>query len=343
MDTTIARILDANVNRTREALRVIEESVRFGADDAGLTAEAKRLRHDLAGAVSRLDAEALLAARNTPGDVGTAIVTESERVRESADDVVVSAFKRVTEALRVLEEYGKTVDVDFAAAIEQLRYRCYDLESRVHFAPRRRARFAAVRLYVLITESLCAGEWLRVAEQAIDGGADALQLREKDLPDAELFRRALHLRELTRDRNILLIVNDRPDIARLVGADGVHLGQDDLPVDAARRVVGPRCIIGKSTHTIDQARAAIREGPDYIAVGPMFETATKPQAHIAGPETLAAVLAQTNLPLVAIGGIAPDNVAKLTAVGGQRIAVCSAVINQPDVRAATRSLRHALA
>jgi len=344
MDTAIARILDANLNRAREALRVIEEAVRFGADDADLSASLKEARHDLAAAARRLDADALLAARDTAGDVGTTIDTASEQVRDSVDDVVVSAFKRLTEALRVLAEYGKAVDADFAAAIEQLRYRCYDLESRVRFEPLRRQRFADIRLCILITESLCSDDWLTVAERVLDGGAECLQLREKGLNDAELLRRARQLRELTSARNALLIINDRPDIARLAHADGVHLGQDDLPVAAARRIVGERILIGRSTHTLDQARAALAEPgrPDYIAVGPMFASPTKPQDHIAGPETLAAVLVESDRPHVAIGGITPANVGELTAVGCRCIAVCSAVISQPDVRAAAQALRDAM-
>lgn len=339
MDPRVARILDANLNRAREALRVIEEFVRLGADDADLAAAIKQARHDLADSVGRLDADALLAGRDTPGDVGTRIDTDAERVRGSMDDVVVSAFKRLTEAFRVLAEYGKTVDPDFAGAIEQLRYRCYDLESRVRFEPWRRRRFASVRLYVLITESLCSGDWLSVAQQAIDGGAECLQLREKGMEDAELLRRAEALRDLTRRRGALLVINDRPDVARLVDADGVHLGQDDLPVAAVRRIVGPRTIVGKSAHTLEQARTALAEQPDYLAVGPMFASTTKPQDYIAGPRTLSAMIAEIDRPHVAIGGITSDNVVQLTAVGCRRIAVCSAVISRPDVRAAAARLR----
>ncbi len=340
MDPAIARILDANLNRAREALRVIEEAVRFSEDDADLTATLKQLRHDLGDAVRRLDYDALLAARDTPGDVGTTIETASEIERGSLDDVVVAAFRRLTESLRVLAEYGKTVDADFARAMEALRYRGYELETRVQF--RRRLRFGDVQLYVLITESLCSGDWLAVAEQAIDGGAQCLQLREKDLPDAELLRRAQALRELTRRRGVLLIINDRPDVARLVEADGVHLGQDDMPPAAARRIAGRRIIVGKSTHTLEQARFATRQPVDYVAVGPMFPSPTKPQDHLAGPETLAAVLAETERHHVAIGGITPENVGQLRAVGCGCIAVCSAVISQPDVRRAAQTLRDAM-
>lgn len=342
MNRDIARILDANFNRAREALRVIEEAARFAADDASLSGEIKQLRHDLASTMKQLDADALLEARNTSGDVGTTIATASERTRESIDAVVVSACKRLVEALRVLEEYGKTEDVDFAADIERLRYRSYDMETRVRFESARRVRWAEVRLYVLITEALCSENWLTTARHAIAGGAGALQLREKDLPDAELLRRAQALRELTRETNTLLILNDRPDIARLVDADGVHVGQDDLPVRAVRRVAGPRCIIGRSTHTIEQARAAMAEGADHVAVGPMFPTSTKPQDHIAGADTLRAVLAELDRPHVAIGGISADNVSQLVEVGCRCVAVCSAVVSQPDVEAAARAIRATL-
>lgn len=342
MSPTVARILDANVNRAREALRVIEESVRFGADDAETTGVMKQIRHDLTAAVAGLDATVLLSSRDTAGDVGTTISTDSERSRQSVEDVVTAAFKRLSEALRVLEEYGKTVDSQFAAAMEQLRYRIYDLEKRVRFEPWRRFRFAAVRLYVLITESLCHGRWIDVAEAAIDGGAQCLQLREKTLPDGELIRRAESLRTLTRRQGVLLVINDRPDIARLVEADGVHLGQEDMPVAAARRIVGPRILIGRSTHTLAQVRAAMSEGPDYIAVGPMFATATKPQDHVAGPETLKAALKELDRPHLAIGGITTENVTTLTAVGCRCVAVCSGVISRPDVSAAARALRKAM-
>ncbi len=342
MDTAVARILDANQNRAREALRVIEESVRFAGNVPDLTAAIKQCRHDLSAALRQLPAEMLLEARDTAGDVGTSVNTDSERHRDSVDDVVTASFKRLTEALRVLEEYGKVVDVEFAAAIEALRYRVYDLEAAVRFEPWRRRRFGEVRLYVLITESLCHGPWLTIAEAAIDGGADCLQLREKGMDDAELLRRALALRELTRRRSVLFVMNDRPDIARLVEADGIHLGQDDMPVAAARRIVGPRILIGKSTHTIEQARAALAESPDYIAVGPMFDSTTKPQKHIAGPQTLAAVLGETDLPHVAIGGITVENVNVLRQVGCRCIAVCSAVISRANPTKEAKSLRRAL-
>ncbi|MCH8851460.1 MAG: thiamine phosphate synthase [Planctomycetes bacterium] len=197
-------------------------------------------------------------------------------------------------------------------------------------------KFDTVKLYVLLTEALCHGDWYETAEAALAGGAGAIQLREKQLTDIELLDRARRIRELCERHEALLIINDRPDIALAVGAHGVHLGQEDASVSEARRILGDECIIGVSTHTVEQAKAAVAGLPDYIAVGPMFESHTKPQDHIAGPETLSAVRSLTSLPLVAIGGITLENAAQCAPA--DVLAVCSAVISVDDVASATREL-----
>lgn len=360
--SAVARILDANFNRAREALRVMEDHARFVRDDPAGCEAVKRMRHDLATAVSRLPADCLLSARDTPGDVGTRITTDTERQRGQADDVLIAAAKRLPEALRTLEEYGKTVDAEFASAMEALRYRAYEVEQRLMLRGDRCARFARTRLYVLITESLCRGDWLQTAETAIDGGADCLQLREKGLNDSELLRRARLLTAICRKLGVLFIINDRPDIAVLADADGVHLGRADMSVADARRIIGPGRLIGVSTHTPEQFRAAACKTtfasdstgpggtaalgcdssgaalPDYIAVGPMFASSTKPQDHVPGPDLLILAQRETGIPIVPIGGITLDTVPQLTATGAQRICVCAAVIAQDDPRAAAVAL-----
>jgi thiamine-phosphate pyrophosphorylase len=339
LSPAVARILDANVNRAREALRVMEDYARFGLDDPAGCEALKALRHDLADCVRRLPAGELLAARDVPGDAGTAVSTASERHRPDALAVFTAAAKRLPEALRTLEEYAKTFDPELAGGLEGLRYRAYDAEQRIVMRGERSARFARTRLYVLMTASLCGRpDWLWTAEEALAGGADCIQLREKGLDDSELLSRALRLGELCRRRGVLFIVNDRPDIAVLAGADGVHLGQTDLPVAAARRIVGPGALIGVSTHDPAQLRAAIAAGPDYIAVGPMFATATKPQQHLAGPELLALATRETQIPIVPIGGITAGNAGVLVQAGARRLCVCSAVIAAADPRAAAREL-----
>ncbi|MBU0717316.1 MAG: thiamine phosphate synthase, partial [Planctomycetes bacterium] len=181
-------------------------------------------------------------------------------------------------------------------------------------------------------------DWFATAEAALEGGADCLQLREKDLPDRELLGRARRLGDFCREHGALFIVNDRPDLAVLSGADGVHLGQDDVTVSQARRIMPSTAIIGVSTHTLEQFDEAIAQAPDYIALGPMFPTATKPQDYVAGPEMLAEASSRTSLPLVAIGGINNANAGQVLSRAWCSLCVCSAVVAQTDVAAATARL-----
>lgn len=342
MDPSVARIIDANANRAREALRVLEDCLRFGLDDVQLCAEVKKLRHRLADVLGDELLAAALRTRDIVHDVGRTVGTASEYERPSIGHVALAAAKRGQEAVRALEETVKTLDPSRARGLEQIRYDLYLAEQGAAIRFDARRRFADVKLYVLITEALCAGPWLETCEQALAGGADVLQLREKSLTDSELLARATALVACCRRAGGLAILNDRPDIARLAGADGVHVGQQDLSVHEVRRVAGPSLLVGQSTHTVDQARTALAASPDYLAVGPMFASATKPQEVIAGPRTLAAVRALTSLPLVAIGGINADNLGAVIAAGADVVCVCSAVIGQQDPAHATREIKRIL-
>ena len=338
----IYRILDANFNRAREALRVIEDYARFALDDEGASAAAKELRSRLQVCCGGFPSAEMLAARDTPGDVGTGITSATESRRGDAAAVATAACKRLTEALRTLEEYAKTVQPDQTGELESMRYAAYDLEQRLARRAAGPGWFEDVRLYVLLTSELCRGGPLATCEAAIAGGADCIQLREKALPDGELLGLARRLGKLTRSRNVGLIINDRPDVAAAANADGVHLGQDDMPVAAARKVLPARAIVGKSTHDIVQARAAQAEGADYIGAGPMFPTDTKHTGPVAGPEFLAQVVSEISIPHVAIGGITAENVGALVSAGAQRVAVCSAVIAADDPAAAAKRIRQSL-
>lgn len=331
------RILDANFNRAREALRVMEEFARFGLDDAAVSGSLKELRHELSSAMSSIDG--LAAARDIVGDVGREVRVDSEYDRLDAAHVATAAGKRLSEALRAIEEYGKVVDPALGARIEGLRYRAYELERRLALTARACERFGEARLYVLITESLCRSDWFETAAAALRGGADVLQLREKDLSDRELIERARRLVSLCREHQALMIVNDRPDIAAAVGADGVHLGQDDMAIADARRILPPSAVIGVSTHIREQIARAAAACPDYIAVGPMFATETKPQEHIAGPGLLAEARELTSIPLVAIGGVTEHNAARVVEATSCCICVCAAVAGSDDAESAARRLR----
>jgi thiamine-phosphate pyrophosphorylase len=354
MDTRILRILDAGANRAREALRVLEDCARFARDDQALTASLKQLRHDLQMALARLPMELALRSRDTPNDVGTTVKTATEFRRPALREVLTANAKRLSEALRSLEECAKTLDPAAAAQLEQLRYRAYTLEQSLTVAVQTSSgddRFGHVRLYVLLTEALCGPKpWEIVLEDILEaapappGGCSPLcvQLREKQLPDGELLRRARIAAQKCAQADALFILNDRADVALLAGADGVHVGQHDLPCAGVRRILGAEPVVGVSTENLDQARRAVAEGATYVAVGPMFPTTTKVKPRIAGPAYAAQAVKDIPRPLVAIGGITAANIHELTSVGIRTVAVSSAVLNAPHPADAIRQLLAAL-
>lgn len=181
---------------------------------------------------------------------------------------------------------------------------------------------------------------LEVAREAIKGGADAIQLRDKEATSKELLEEALGLRDLTRENGILLIVNDRPDIALAADADGVHLGQEDLPASAARKLIGPEKILGVSASALPLALKAQEDGADYVGIGSIYPTITKKlTAPPAGPELIMAFRGRLAIPFVPLGGISARNVREVIAAGARSIAVCSALVSAPDIAEATRQLK----
>lgn len=181
-----------------------------------------------------------------------------------------------------------------------------------------------------------------LAVQAIKGGVDMVQLREKNLDTRPWLDLAMELAKLCRQQGAFFIVNDRVDIAAACGADGVHLGQDDFPVALARKILGQRKIIGKSTHSVEQAKAALKEKTDYIAVGPVFWTETKKIDRPVGTELVRQVRKLTRKPILAIGGIQPENAASVIAAGASGVAVVSALMAAPDAAEAARAFRKVL-
>jgi thiamine-phosphate pyrophosphorylase len=337
-----ARVLDAAANRAREALRVVEDYCRFALDDAFLTGEGKRLRHDLAAALAALPAGRLLEARETVRDVGTAIATDDESRRYSPREVALVNLKRLQEALRTLEEFGKLHGPDLGRAVEALRYRSYTLERAVLLGTDARQRLAGARLCVLLTRSRCAAALDWTIAEAAAGGATVFQLREKSRSDRELLELARDVRRWARKAGALFLVNDRPDIAMLVEADGVHLGQDDMPVKEARRVVGPDALIGVSTRDVEQLRRAVLDGASYVGVGPTFASGTKDFAELAGLEFVRQATAETSLPAFVIGGVSAKTIGAAVAAGARRVAVSQAICEADDPQSAAAELLRAL-
>lgn len=338
-ETDLARILDANFNRAREALRAVEDYARFVRNDAVLSARLKECRHGLREALSRLPFALLSAARDTVGDVGVAIQSADEGVRSSLADVVAANCKRGQEAVRTLEEYSKIESSEAAAKFEKIRYELYTVEKLLAIRQRADRVLAGEVLYWLADPANCRRDFLWTVEQALEGGVQIVQLRDKSASDRELLALALDVRTLTNSAKALFIVNDRPDIVRLCEADGVHLGQDDLPIQPARRIVGPDALIGISTHTEEQILSAMNAGADYIGVGPVFVSKTKSFDRFPGLDLVAISSRHPSVPAYCIGGIDASNLESVLQAGGSRIAVANAISNSDDPAQSARQLR----
>lgn len=344
----VYRILDANFNRAREALRVVEDCGRFALNDPAITAMAKNLRSDLKEILTDMPVGEFLVSRDTPGDIGTEITSPTEADRKSLSDVATAACKRLTEALRTIEEYSKFINPKHTIRIERMRYNTYTLEKRLIGRLLVAKRFEDVQLYMLLTSSLILeknshpGSVRETARAALAGGVDCIQLREPNIPDGQFLAMAAELRELTDETGKLLIINNRADIAAIVGADGIHVGQHDLPIAEARRLLRPGAIVGKTTHTIAQAKAACQEGADYISIGPIFPTATKPQSEtgpVVGLEMIQKIKEAVPLPIVAIGGINVENLDQVVQAGAHCIAVCSAICHSENPKASAGAFK----
>ncbi|MBC8230420.1 thiamine phosphate synthase [bacterium] len=203
-----------------------------------------------------------------------------------------------------------------------------------------RNKFRNSHLYVITDRTLSRGRSItQVIAKAIAGGAGIIQLRDKESTSKKLIQDSFSLRELTKEKNVIFIVNDRVDVALAVNADGVHLGQDDFPINLARKIIGEDKIIGVSVGNVEEAIQAVKDSADYVSIGSIFPTQTKPDAGDAvGTQIITEIKKHVNVPLVAIGGITADNIAQIAAAGADCAAVISAVVGADDVESAARCL-----
>jgi len=197
-------------------------------------------------------------------------------------------------------------------------------------------------LYIITDQRISHGKsHLEVAEAAIVGGATIIQFRDKEMGDSEAIVVCREIHKLTREKGIPFIVNDRVKVAKAVDAEGVHLGQEDAPLNFARKVLGKEKIIGISVETIEETLKAAEEGADYLGVGPIYPTATKPDAGSAlGISRLKEIRESVNIPIVAIGGINENNLEEVLKAGADGVAVISAVVGAPDITKACRKLKN---
>lgn len=322
------RIIDANLNRATEALRVLEEIARFYLDDKSMSEKLKNIRHNISIEADK-DYQKLLDSRDTTGDVGIKIQNNTHRTN------IISIFKanikRLQQALRTLAEYGEAQGFELKV-FELARYETYTLEKEMYnnlSSKLNKFRLEDKNLYLVTSSDTFKSddEFLDAVASALDGGVRLIQLREKSHDAKKITRLGKKIRELTSIYNAIFILNDRIDIAQIIDADGVHLGQDDIDIKDARNILGDKMIIGISTHCPEQARKAQEQGADYIGVGPIFTTPTKPGRQAVTTEYAKWVSKNINIPWYAIGGIDSDNIQEVLTAGATRVAVVRAIIN----------------
>ncbi len=336
------RIIDASLNRISEGLRLLEDLARLALNDTALTQQLKTMRHELIRGDWSFHQQ-LLESRDSVGDVGVNLEVPGEEKQRDLPTTVMANARRAQESLRTLEELAKIPgappELD-SGKFQQARFALYTIERDLASKLLRQDKAKRVRgLYVIIdTQVLQGRSHVEVAVQVIRGGARIIQLRDKAMGKKELLPIAQELKNLCAEYNVLFIMNDYLDLALAVKADGLHVGQDDLPIKVARKLLPMDTILGCSVTTVEQAITAESEGVDHIAVGSMYPTPSKETAKVVGLEMLRQVRQITSLPLVAIGGINKDNAADVKAAGADSVALISAILRAKAPEEAARQI-----
>jgi thiamine-phosphate pyrophosphorylase len=340
----IYRMLDANRNRVAEGLRVIEDFIRFHQEDRELTERIRQIRHEVRKNLQSME-ERILTARCAARDPGREVSAGSDLDRKTGHDQLVAAnFRRAEEGIRVIEESLHQLAMEeLAKEYEGLRFRLYELEKAIFLqtAKKQKMAFWEYAFYGITAEEYSLGRSNpEIVAEMLAAGIRIIQYREKEKNLREKYAEAMILRRMTRESGALFLVNDHVDLALMVEADGVHIGQDDLPLPEVRKLLGPGKIIGVSTHGPEQARRAVAEGADYIGVGPLFATATKKD--VCPPVGLGYfdfAVKEIPVPLVAIGGIKEHNLEEVCRHGARCVAMVTEITGAENIREKIGRLR----
>ena len=311
-------------------------------NDAFLSEQLKILRHDLGAAMAEHFAEEALGCRDVLNDVGTELKAVNEYQRADFSQIIRANCARVLQSLRSIEEYSKLIRPESSPQFEAIRYRVYAAEKAVAGMASSRRRFESACLYVLTDCRASSNEFEKLVKDLIDAEVDLIQLRDKRFDDRQLIEAGKSLTQWTQGANTRWIMNDRPDLAVICQADGVHVGQTDMSVPEARRIVGTEKIVGVSTHVFQQATEAVMNAADYIGVGPVFQSQTKSFEKFAESEFVSRVMSEVSLPAFAIGGIGLSNLEKVVELGVRRIAVSGSIVGATDPKQAAKELKRRL-
>lgn len=340
----IYRIIDANINRVAEGLRVLEDLSRFYYEDRQITESLKRIRHVIRKTVNDLQPQ-FIQQRDSLHDLGLGISQQDDLDNKSnLKELALGNFKRIEEGLRVIEESLKLAGhYRLSKTYEGCRYEAYSLEKMYFNRFNKLLKRSALQtdLYCLTAEEHSRGRSnIEVVAQMIEAGIKIIQYREKEKKLLYKYEECRKIREMTKKAGVTFIINDDLDIALLVQADGVHIGQEDLPIEKVRELVGEEMIIGLSTHSPEQAQDAQLRGADYLGVGPIFRTFTKKDVcDPVGLDYLDYAVKSVEIPFVAIGGIKEKNVLEVSRRGAGCIAMVTEIVGALDIKEKISQIR----
>ncbi len=335
------RIIDANINRASEGARVIEDITRFYYGNSDISEELKKLRHNVRE-ILKENNSALLANRDPDNDCGFAI--SQKEISDKAEDhneIILKNFKRLQEALRAIEENLKNAGYGtLAKSYEKRRFESYGIEKKLFFLIKKKD-VLNTDIYAITGEKFSLGRVnIEIVSELIDAGVKIIQYREKEKDMIEKYKECIKIREITKDADVCFIVNDNIDLAIAAEADGVHIGQEDMPINVVRKLVGENMIIGLSTHSPAQAKNAVENKADYIGVGPIFATRTKKDVVApVGYEYLDYVAENINIPFVVIGGIKEHNISEVAKKRAKCFAMITEIVGAENIGKKIANLR----
>jgi len=325
-DFRIYQIIDANLDRAREGLRVLEDWARFGLGENNYVTKIKNFRQIL----GKNHLEIYKKTRNYIEDQSKGLTHLDQFNRKTTEQIISSNAGRVQEALRVVEEFSRLHNHELSKIASDMRYEIYTLEIDLLSLSKCKNSEKILKdndLYVITDHK---ENLLEIIEEILIAGVKLIQHRFKKGTDKDHLQEAIQIKNLCKKYNSLFIINDRIDIALASNADGIHLGQDDLDLKTARKLLGYSKIIGISANNENELSYALKEGCDYIGIGPVFETPTKKDKKPIGIEKIKTLTKDLQIPWFAIGGVTKNNISYLKSFGFKKFALVSQLMNSED-------------